>query len=32
MTDRVLVHDALARGELIVPFGKALKTVGVYAL
>jgi len=32
MTDQVLAHDALARGDLIVPFGEPLKTGGVYAL
>lgn len=32
MTDRMLAHDALARGDLIVPFGEPLKTEGVYAL
>lgn len=32
MADRVLAHDALARGDLIVPFGEALRTGGVYAL
>lgn len=32
MTDRMLAQDALQRGDLIVPFGEALKTGGVYAL
>jgi LysR family glycine cleavage system transcriptional activator len=32
MTDRMLAHDALMRGDLIVPFGEALKTGAVYAL
>lgn len=32
MTDRMLAHDALVRGDLVVPFGEALKTGGVYAL
>lgn len=32
MTDQVLAHDALARGDLIVPFGEPLKTGAVYAL
>ncbi|MDN6858861.1 LysR substrate-binding domain-containing protein [Pseudomonas sp. CAN2814] len=32
MTDRMLAHDALQRGDLIVPFGAALKTGGRYAL
>lgn len=32
MTDKVLAHDALARGDLVVPFGEALRTGGVYAL
>jgi len=32
MSDQVLAHDALVRGELIVPFGEPLKTGGVYAL
>lgn len=32
MTDRVLAHDALLRGDLLVPFGQALRTGGVYAL
>ncbi|WP_448681713.1 LysR substrate-binding domain-containing protein [Pseudomonas nicosulfuronedens] len=32
MTDRLLAHDALQRGDLIVPFGEALKTGGRYAL
>lgn len=32
MTDQVLAHDAVARGDLIVPFGEPLKTGGVYAL
>lgn len=32
MSDRMLAHDALARGDLIVPFGEPLRTGGVYAL
>ncbi|MDF3935685.1 LysR substrate-binding domain-containing protein [Pseudomonas citronellolis] len=32
MTDRMLAQDALQRGDLVVPFGEALKTGGVYAL
>ncbi len=32
MSDQMLAHDALARGDLIVPFGQPLKTGGVYAL
>lgn len=32
MTDKMLAHDALARGDLVVPFGEALRTGGVYAL
>jgi len=32
MTDRMLAHDALQRGDLVVPFGEALETGGVYAL
>ena len=32
MTDQVLAHDALARGDLVVPFGEPLKTGAVYAL
>lgn len=32
MTDRMLAHDALLRGDLMVPFGEALRTGAVYAL
>jgi len=32
MTDQMLAHDALVRGDLVVPFGEPLKTGGVYAL
>lgn len=32
MTDRMLAHDALLRGDLIVPFGEELRTGAVYAL
>ncbi|MEG0858816.1 MAG: LysR substrate-binding domain-containing protein [Pseudomonas sp.] len=32
MTDRMLAHDALQRGDLLVPFGEALRTGAVYAL
>lgn len=32
MTDQMLAHDALARGDLVVPFGEPLRTGGVYAL
>ena len=32
MTDRMLAHDALLRGDLVVPFGQPLKTGAVYAL
>jgi len=32
MTDRTLAHDALVRGDLVIPFGEPLKTGAVYAL
>lgn len=32
MTDKMLAHDALVRGDLVLPFGQALRTGGVYAL
>ncbi len=32
MTDKVLAHDTLMRGDLVVPFGEALRTRAVYAL
>ncbi|HHJ4328496.1 TPA: LysR substrate-binding domain-containing protein, partial [Klebsiella pneumoniae] len=31
MTDRMLAHDALARGDLVVPFGEPLRTGAFYA-
>lgn len=32
MTDLILAQDSIARGSLLIPFGQALKTGGVYAL
>jgi LysR family glycine cleavage system transcriptional activator len=32
MTDRTLAGESIERGVLVVPFGRALETRGVYAL